>query len=374
MTKAEKNKRRQLLMERLLREQQAMLRKKQIHEQNQQQAPSSVPFNNPPVHQPFNCPPVQYSPQQSSVVKPNSRDPRSFPRRPTLPSTSPSVQIQPWTTCITNEPPICRINSVMSVLTSENNINMPGNINLDDSVGLIYLSEDDEPEIFEKSSQPQTRSAACTFNPDFRPPTPPPKKSLYSDDDENDDDVDMLQLFEEWYGDLYRDGTLNENTPRWRRYYDQTGRFDIVFRGVTRLQTSVRDVRDIFKFSDEAKTIVNLTDPTNKLKLAYQEKRSDSILLRPNRVQSQSRRETSKTTVNPVNSIDVEEASKDTEPRPLNVVEAARNKTDEEYNEIVKRNKKLAKAHLKLEKQQKLAQAEQEARKSFVKIEKMDFD
>lgn len=98
-------------------------------------------------------------------------------------------------------------------------------------------------------------------------------QSPYSDDDDSDDGRDLLDLFDEWYGDLYRQENLNENVPRWRRHYERTGRFDIVFRGAKRMEAKFKDCLTFFKFSDEDKTVVDLTDPTNKLILSYMEKK-----------------------------------------------------------------------------------------------------
>ncbi len=161
---------------------------------------------------------------------------------------------------------------------------------------------------------------------------------------------------------------INENTPRWRRYYDQTGRFDIVFRGATRLEAGMRDVREIYKFADEAKTVVNLADPTNKLLLLYQEKKAKSGYFE-GEVSSGGADGGGRS-----ESVDVVEVSEATTSRGLSAMEVAKNMTDEEYEVIRKNNRKEAKAALKLAKEMRLAQAEEEARKSFVKLEKMDFD
>lgn len=133
---------------------------------------------------------------------------------------------------------------------------------------VIEIDDDDEPE----ADEPQ-RSAACTFNPNFRPPSPAPKQSIYSDDDDSDDGLDLLDLFDMWYGDLYKDGTLNENIPRWRLHYEYTGRVDKVFKGEKKMLVKISDINESLKFTDDSRTKVQLNDPTNKLVLAYQDKK-----------------------------------------------------------------------------------------------------
>ena len=83
----------------------------------------------------------------------------------------------------------------------------------------------------------------------------------------------MAELFEEWYGDLYLEGTLNEKCPRWRVHYEITGRTDKIFRGAKRMEIKAVDALKSFKYLDKEKTRVNLNDPTNKLILDYQNKR-----------------------------------------------------------------------------------------------------
>ena len=83
----------------------------------------------------------------------------------------------------------------------------------------------------------------------------------------------MAELFEEWYGYLYREGTLNEKCPRWRVHYEITGRTDKIFRGAKRMEVKAVDALKSFKYLDKEKTRVNLNDPTNKLILDYQNKR-----------------------------------------------------------------------------------------------------
>ncbi len=139
--------------------------------------------------------------------------------------------------------PICRITAAKSTPP-------PVNIDLNESVSSIILLDSLTLILMlfmlrSSAEKPKTRSAACTFNPDFLAPTSPPRTFLCSDDDESDEEMNMINLFQEWYGDLYREGVLIENIPRWRRYYDQTGRFDIKFRGATRLGVGMRDVRRI---------------------------------------------------------------------------------------------------------------------------------
>ena len=135
------------------------------------------------------------------------------------------------------------------------------------------LIEDDNDDDSNDEPEPLQRSAACTFNPNFQRPTPPPKESIYSDDDDSDDGFDLLDLFEMWYGDLYRDGTLNEKIPRSRLHYEYTGRVDKVFKGDKKMLVKIPDISDILKFSDDSKRTVKLNDPTNKLVLAYQNKK-----------------------------------------------------------------------------------------------------
>jgi hypothetical protein len=355
----------------LLRQEHHMKVLKLLQQQKQHTQPQVSPF------QPINQPHIQH------FTRPNinnyQRDPRANQQRPVNrpkphPPTPAPIQTpprtQPWTSCVTNDAPICRITSAESTT-----LTAPVDIDLNESVSSIILSDDEIIDINADASdvelvaeEPETRSAACTFNPDFRAPTPPPRTSLYSDDDESDEEMNMLDLFEEWYGDLYREGALNENTPRWRRYYDQTGRFDIVFRGATRLEAGMRDVREIYKFADEAKTVVNLADPTNKLLLLYQEKKAKSGYFE-GEVSSGGADGGGRS-----ESVDVVEVSEATTSRGLSAMEVAKNMTDEEYEAIRKKNRKEAKAALKLAKQMRLAQAEEEARKSFVKLEKMDFD
>jgi len=370
MTQAEKQQRRQQIMGDLLRQEHHMKVLKLLQQQKQH-----TQFQVPPF-QPIQQPHIQH------FTRPNihnyQRDPRANQQRPlNLPTPAPPAPIQTpprtqaWTSCVTNDVPLCRITSAeSSTLTAPI---PPVDIDLNESVSSITLSDDeiidtntDAVDVEVVAEQPETRSAACTFNPDFRAPTPPPRTSLYSDDDESDEEMNLLELFEEWYGDLYREGAINENTPRWRRYYDQTGRFDIVFRGATRLEAGMRDVREIYKFADEAKTVVNLADPTNKLLLLYQEKKAKSAYFE-GEVSSGAGGGRSEL-------VEVVEVSEATTSGALSAMEVAKNVTDEEYEAIRKKNKKEAKAALKLAKQLRLAQAEEEARKSFVKLEKMDFD
>lgn len=98
------------------------------------------------------------------------------------------------------------------------------------------------------------------------------KPPLYSDDEtDSEDEKDLLTLFDEWYGDLYTEESLNEKVPRWRMHYEMTGRMDIRFRAapapMPKCITSfvkMSDISKTLKFSDEENTRVNLADPANK--------------------------------------------------------------------------------------------------------------
>ncbi len=72
---------------------------------------------------------------------------------------------------------------------------------------------------------------------------------------------------------MYKDGTLQENVPRWRIHYEYTGRTDKIFRGAKRLEVRTNDFIKSLKFLDAEKTTVNLLDPTNKFLLEYENKR-----------------------------------------------------------------------------------------------------
>ena len=132
----------------------------------------------------------------------------------------------------------------------------------------------------EEVKGPIQRNTASTLNSNFvREPSPEGEPSIYSDDDNSDDVKSMLELMDEWYGDLYEEGTLNEKIPRWRMHYELTGQVDKIFRGEKKMQVKISDALDVFKFTNEDKTSINLNEPTNKLIISYETKKSSKPLI-----------------------------------------------------------------------------------------------
>jgi hypothetical protein len=63
-------------------------------------------------------------------------------------------------------------------------------------------------------------------------------------------------------------------TPRWRVIYETTGRLDVKFKGVKQLQVMAINLNSLkFKYLDESKTRIDLSDRTNKFLLKYSEKK-----------------------------------------------------------------------------------------------------
>ena len=131
----------------------------------------------------------------------------------------------------------------------------------------------------EEDKGPIQRNAASRLNSNFvRELSPEGKPSIYSDDDKSDDGKSMSELMDEWYGDLYKEGTLNEKIPRWRMHYELTGQVNKIFRGEKQMQVKISDVFDVFTFNAD-KTSVNLNDTINNVILSHENWKNSKPLI-----------------------------------------------------------------------------------------------
>ena len=131
--------------------------------------------------------------------------------------------------------------------------------------------------IFNKNDEVpvQHRSLAFILNPDFKPATPS-SQTMATESEDDDEPYDFLAKFDELYGDEYS-GVI-ENIPRWRLIYERTGRLDTKFKGVNRMEVKLSDVRlTRLKFTDKSKTRINVNEPSNKIFIDYQAKKSKKV-------------------------------------------------------------------------------------------------
>jgi len=106
---------------------------------------------------------------------------------------------------------------------------------------------------FSKKPAPEPQhSAACQLNPYFQPVTPQDDKTP----------VRMASQLETLLS--RRSSVTYENLPRWREVYEKTGVRNITFRAKYKMIVRLKDIRKKFKFKDEAKTCVDMSDPVNR--------------------------------------------------------------------------------------------------------------
>lgn len=146
----------------------------------------------------------------------------------------------------------------------------------------IQFNQNDFSEKFEsvQINSPQISEESEVRTPHEQIPNEIEQEEVVSDTtsdqmDENAsayDQVDLLQLFDDMYGDAIEE--LNMKPPRWRVIYETTGRLDIKFKGVKHLQVNAINMNNLkFKYLDESKTRIDLNDRTNKFLLTYSQKK-----------------------------------------------------------------------------------------------------
>lgn len=102
------------------------------------------------------------------------------------------------------------------------------------------------------------------------------KKRKFSDTLTSGETSEGDLIYENLYGDVIQE-EFYEKPSRWRLMYERTGLMNFKFNGGKRLELKAVDIRKSkLKFLDSEKTRLNVNEPTNKLILAYRQKKLES--------------------------------------------------------------------------------------------------